>query len=112
MISTQWVVRHKTVRQQVLGANTDIDYTLCQKSQSDFPHPNTRKTFPFNPPKFRKEQIVCFWGGTGMIRQYHLESGTWAYAVEMALGPEPDVGRVGSETTILLHEAEIQALMN
>jgi hypothetical protein len=56
--------------------------------------------------------MVCFWGGMGTIRSYHLESGTWAYAVEMALGPEPDLGRVGSETTILLHEADIEELMN
>ena len=56
--------------------------------------------------------MVCFLGVIGTIRSYHLESGTWAYAVEMALGPEPDVGRVGSETTILLHEADLKAVMN
>lgn len=56
--------------------------------------------------------MVCFPGGTGTIRRCHLESGTWAYTVEMALGPEPNLGRVGSETTILLHEADIEELMN
>ncbi len=112
MISTQWAARHQTIRQQVLGVNTDTDYTPCLQGKFRFPNPNVRKTFPKSPPKFRQSQMVCFWGGMGTIRSYHLESGTWAYAVEMALGPEPESGRVGSETTILLNETDMQAVMN
>lgn len=63
-------------------------------------------------PRFGKGQRVCFVGGVGTIRSCRSESGTWAYAVEMELGPEPDMGRVGSETTILLHEADIHEIMN
>lgn len=112
MISTQWAIRHKTIRQQVLGVNSDTDYTPCLQGKSSFPNPYVRKPVPISPPKFSQEQMVCFRGGTGKIRSCYLESGTWAYAVEMALGPEPDAGRVGSETTILLYEADIQAVMN
>jgi hypothetical protein len=112
MISIQWAIRHKTIRQQVLGVNTDTDYTPYRKKKSSFPNSNVRQPVPKSPPKFSQEQMVCFPGGTGTIRRCHLESGTWAYTVEMALGPEPDLGRVGSETTILLHEADIEELMN
>lgn len=63
-------------------------------------------------PRFGKDQRVCFVGGVGTIRSCRSESGTWTYAVEMELGPEPDMGRVGSETTIILHEADIHKVMN
>jgi len=39
------------------------------------------------------------------------ESGTWTYVVEMELGPEPDMGRVGSETMIY-SEADIHEVNN
>jgi len=55
--------------------------------------------------------MVCFVGGVGKIRSCRPESGTWTYVVEMELGPEPDMGRVGSETMILL-EADIHEVMN
>jgi len=51
-------------------------------------------------PRFNKNQMVCFVGGVGKIRSCRPESGTWTYVVEK--GPEPDMGRVGSETMILL----------
>lgn len=60
-------------------------------------------------PRFSKEQLVCFIGGIGTIKNYQLDSRSWTYAVEMELGPEPDMGRIGSETTILLNEVDIQA---
>lgn len=63
-------------------------------------------------PRFSKNQLVCFVGGVGTILGYQSDSGTWAYAVEMEMGPEPPMGRVGSETRILLHEADIQEVMN
>lgn len=64
------------------------------------------------PPRFSKNQMVCFVGGVGTIRSCRPESGTWTYVVEMELGPEPDMGRVGSETTILLLEADIHEVRN
>jgi hypothetical protein len=63
-----------------------------------------------NVPKFHKGQDVCFTGGKGAIQNYKPESGTWAYEVEMAMGQEPDFGRVGYETTVVLVEAELKLL--
>lgn len=58
-------------------------------------------------PIFSKDQSVEFIGGTGKIKNYHLELGGWVYLVEMAMGSEPICGRVGSETTIVLPELEM-----
>lgn len=63
-------------------------------------------------PMYAKDQRVCFVGGGGKILYCRPESGTWTYAVQMEMGPEPDMGRIGSETTILLDEADIQGVMN
>jgi hypothetical protein len=63
-------------------------------------------------PRFSQDQQVCFVGGVGMIRSCRPNSGTWTYTVEMEMGPEPAMGRVGAETTILLYEAEIQGVIN
>lgn len=63
-------------------------------------------------PKFRRGQSVCFAGGEGAIQSYKPESGTWAYEIEMAMGQEPEFGRVGYETTIVLVEAELKMLEN
>lgn len=62
-------------------------------------------------PKFSTNQIVQFIGGVGKIKNYRPDSGTWTYAVEMEMGPLPDVGRVGFETTIILHESDIQPVI-
>lgn len=59
-------------------------------------------------PKFRNTQWVSFVGGEGIVRNYKPESGTWTYLIEMALGPEPDFGRVGAETMILLTESDLR----
>lgn len=59
-------------------------------------------------PKFRNTQSVSFVGGEGIVRSYKPESGTWTYLIEMALGLEPDFGRVGAETMILLPEADLR----
>ena len=59
-------------------------------------------------PKFRNTQWVSFVGGEGIVRSYTPESGTWTYLIEMALGREPDFGRVGAETMILLTEADLR----
>lgn len=63
-------------------------------------------------PKFRRGQNVCFTGGEGAIQSYKPESGTWAYEIEMAMGQEPEFGRVGYETMIVLVEAELKPLEN
>ncbi|KAF3886845.1 MULTISPECIES: hypothetical protein [Nostocales] len=64
------------------------------------------------PPKFNKYQVVRFVGGVGKILYFQPDSHTWKYAVEMAKGPEPDMGRIGPETTILLHEEDIDGTLN
>lgn len=52
-------------------------------------------------------QTVGFIGGAGVIKNYKVESGIWLYLVEMELGPEPEVGRVGCETMVWLPEADL-----
>ena len=63
-------------------------------------------------PRFRREQSVCFAGGEGTIQSYKFEAGTWVYQIAMALGLEPDFGRVGYETTIVLTEVELEPRRN
>ncbi|MEH2051845.1 hypothetical protein [Nostoc sp.] len=58
-------------------------------------------------PKFHNAQWVSFVGGEGIVRSYTPEDGRWMYLIEMVLGLEPDFGRVGAETMILLPEADL-----
>ncbi|PSB42239.1 hypothetical protein C7B80_28120 [Cyanosarcina cf. burmensis CCALA 770] len=58
-------------------------------------------------PRFNKEQIVDFIGGSGTIKSCRFESSSWTYTVEMRVAREPEKLRIGSETTVLLEEAEI-----
>lgn len=58
-------------------------------------------------PQFRKGERVAFIGGAGVVKNYRPDSGGWSYNVEMDMGPEPDVGRIGYETTIVLCEADL-----
>jgi hypothetical protein len=58
-------------------------------------------------PIFKKNQSVEFVGGIGKIKNYHSESNSWIYLVEMAMGLEPDFGRIGYETMILLPEPDM-----
>jgi hypothetical protein len=60
-------------------------------------------------PRFSKDAMVRFAGAVGRIKSYQPHSSTWIYAVEMEMGAEPDFGRVGPETTLLLDEADIEA---
>jgi hypothetical protein len=62
-----------------------------------------------NVPKFHQKQQVRFSGGEGIVRNYKPEFGGWTYLVEMTLGLEPDFGRIGPETSVLLSEAELCA---
>lgn len=59
-------------------------------------------------PRFSRDEIVRFAGVVGRIKSYRPNSNTWTYIVEMEMGPEPDFGRVGGETTLVLEEADIQ----
>lgn len=60
-------------------------------------------------PSFRHAQPVSFVGGEGIVRNYRPEAGNWTYLVEMELGQEPDFGRVGAETMVLLNESDLRA---
>lgn len=62
-------------------------------------------------PKFSTNQIVQFVGGIGKIKNLKPDSRTWTYAVEMEMGPLPEVGRVGFETTVILDESDIQGVI-
>lgn len=61
-------------------------------------------------PKFRRNHMISFLGGSGIIRGYKPELGTWTYLVEMEMSPEPSMGRVGYETWVLLPEAELTSV--
>lgn len=106
MINTLMTTQDKAVRQQVIfpdsniGNVRDFKVTLWLKT-----------TKVMTMPKFSKKQKVGFVGGTGTIKNCLFESGTWTYAVEMELGPEPEMGRVGSETTVLFDETDIHQVM-
>lgn len=54
-----------------------------------------------------KGQKVNFIGGTGTIKSYFPDAGSWSYLVEMEMGPEPDMGRIGYETAILLSHSDL-----
>ncbi len=60
-------------------------------------------------PSFCRAQQVSFLGGEGAVKSFKYETETWFYIIEMTPGPEPDFGRVGGETTILLSEADLDA---
>jgi hypothetical protein len=64
-----------------------------------------------NAPVFHQTQIVRFMGGEGTVQCFRFDSGRWIYDIEMELGPEPLFGRVGPETTIVLEEEELCAVM-
>ncbi|KAM3095189.1 hypothetical protein ACKFKF_25675 [Phormidesmis sp. 146-12] len=59
-------------------------------------------------PKFNPDQVVQFVGGEGKVRSHYPDSGSWSYKIEMEMGPEPDMGRIGYETTILLLETDLR----
>jgi hypothetical protein len=60
-------------------------------------------------PKFHHMQWVSFTGGEGAVRSYKFEFGGWTYLIEMELEEEPDFGRIGAETMVLLNEADLCA---
>lgn len=60
-------------------------------------------------PKFSLEQFVRFIGGEGKVREFHTDAGRWSYLVEMEMGEEPEMGRIGYETMILMPETDLEA---
>lgn len=58
---------------------------------------------------FSREQKVKFVGGEGIVRNFKFEDERWLYVVEMPLGREPEFGRIGAETMVLLSETELRA---
>lgn len=59
-------------------------------------------------PRFSPDQFVRFIGGEGKVRGSHADSGRWSYLVEMEMGEEPEMGRIGFETMILLPETDLE----
>ncbi|WP_281063317.1 hypothetical protein [Leptolyngbya sp. Cla-17] len=41
------------------------------------------------------------------MRSHNSDADTWTYLIEMTLGPEPNFGRVGAETMVLLSETDL-----
>lgn len=69
---------------------------------------NSSSSISMTIPRFHKHQMVRFIGGVGTIKSRRSSAGAWLYTVEMVQGPEPEMGRIGSETMILLYEADLQ----
>ncbi|MDV2990708.1 MAG: hypothetical protein N4J56_000362 [Chroococcidiopsis sp. SAG 2025] len=61
-------------------------------------------------PKFSRDRVVQFIGGSGKAKHYKPAAGTWSYTIEMDMGKPPEMGRIGFETTVLLDEADIQGV--
>ncbi len=61
-------------------------------------------------PQFSKGQRVHFVGGTGAIKNYQFGPGYVTYLIEMEMGPEPEMGRIGAETTICLFESDLKSV--
>ena len=60
--------------------------------------------------RFQHNQKVYFTGGIGTIKGCYFDLGKWFYTIEMPLGVEPEMGRVGAETQIILEEIEVQGI--
>jgi hypothetical protein len=61
---------------------------------------------------FDRDQRVRFLGGEGIVRNLKFETENWTYLVEMPLGVEPNFGRIGAETMVLLNETELRAVQS
>jgi hypothetical protein len=61
---------------------------------------------------FDLDQRVRFLGGEGIVRNFKFEAENWTYLVEMPLGREPNFGRIGAETMVLLSETELRAVQS
>lgn len=63
-----------------------------------------------NSPNFCHAQRVRFVGGEGTVESYHSETDIWIYLIRMSMGPEPDFGRIGGETTVVFLESDLWAV--
>jgi hypothetical protein len=63
-------------------------------------------------PRYSPNQVVYFRGGVGKILCSQPDSDTWTYEIELEIEEAPQKSRLGSETTILLYETEIEGLMS
>ncbi|OWY64419.1 hypothetical protein B7486_47425 [cyanobacterium TDX16] len=61
-------------------------------------------------PKFSRDRVVQFIGGSGKVKYSKPTAGTWSYTIEMDMGNPPEMGRIGFETTVLLDETDIQGV--
>jgi hypothetical protein len=59
-------------------------------------------------PTFAPNQTVRFIGGMGKIKSIQQQDSRWVYTIEMSMGAEPDFGRLGAETAIVLAEQDIR----
>ena len=87
-------------------------FSVTQHNSHKTAHTIFNYSNPMTKPRFSKNQSVCFPGGAGTIIGYKPESDRWIYAVEMEMGPEPPMGRIGAETRLLLDEVELEAVIN
>lgn len=92
------------------GTNQTLDRTTLDQSRRGAIAPTANLADV--QPQFRLNQRVYFVGGCGTVKNCQPYAHTWTYAVEMELGPEPEMGRIGYEATILLNESEIQGLVD
>ena len=72
---------------------------------------STNATF-LKIPKFGSHQRVKFIADEGVVKKLQHQSASWNYVIEieMEMGIEPDFGRVGAETVVVLDEAEIDTV--
>ncbi|MEP0818367.1 MULTISPECIES: hypothetical protein [Trichocoleus] len=96
-------------KEQYLQNCSVFDRTWEQAIANSVGLPDTGVGSAVTQPRFHLSQQVYFVGGQGTVKYCQPYAQTWAYLVEMELGPEPEMGRIGSEATILLNEAEIYA---
>ncbi|MGJ3247299.1 MAG: hypothetical protein ACFE0I_14655 [Elainellaceae cyanobacterium] len=61
-------------------------------------------------PKFHQNQRVSFAGGSGRIKTRRMDSTDWLYAVEMPIKPDQNLHRMSKQTTLFLHESELDAV--
>lgn len=71
---------------------------------------DTLNTNFLTAPRFKENQRVKFVGGMGIIKTCRSEANCWTYFVEMDMGPIPDMGRIGYETTVVLSEDDIVSI--
>lgn len=80
--------------------------------QQNLLHSNSSKPVEcVKNPQFNCHQTVRFFGGTGKIKDIQRQAICWIYHVEMIQGVEPDFGRLGAETTIVLEEQDLRQVL-